>query len=79
MVRSGVAIMTIVYLLIEAGIFLAFIIWQEIAHKRERFDLYNRLMARDLNDYNSSGQVTPGRNFIRKALESYSNSWGGDG
>jgi hypothetical protein len=38
--------------------------WREIVHDRERKDLYNRLMARDLSEYKTmatSGKPPPGR------------------
>jgi hypothetical protein len=52
---------------------------QEFCHYRERKDLYNRLMAKDLADYNlianSKNKPPPrSRNVIRAGLERYYNS-----
>jgi len=46
------------------------IIVQEIMHRQERKDLYNRIMARDLTEYNNSGQKPQTiKNVIRKNYE----------
>ncbi len=50
---------------------LAVIVWRESVHDRERKDLYNRLMARDLVDYmkaNDQNLLPKSKNFIRKGM-----------
>jgi len=62
-------------------ILLAILVLQAILHARERKDLYNRLMARDLRDYvaNQSREPPKSRNFVRKGIErGYEMMEGGD-
>ncbi len=58
-VHLAVSILTVV---------LVLSLFERIQDRRERRDLYTRLMARDLTDYRaaSPGQT---RNFLKKALE----------
>lgn len=46
------------------------IVFQELRHGKERKDLYNRIMARDLTEYQRDIDKTPrvARNIIRKNL-----------
>lgn len=50
---------------------LALFAWREYVHDKERRDLYNRIMARDLTDYTASQKrtVTGSRNFIKAQLD----------
>lgn len=53
-------------------IFAIYHVWSEIIHARERRDLYNRLMAKDLPEFTAFEQPKEppkGRNFMRKGLE----------
>ncbi len=62
-------------------ILLGVLVLQNIIHARERRDLYSRIMARDLKDYNSTKKREPpkSRNFIRKGIEEgYDLMEGGD-
>jgi len=35
---------------------IAVIVFQQVTHSKERKDLYNRIMARDLTEYNHAAQ-----------------------
>lgn len=49
---------------------LVFIFFREVQHSKERRELYNRIMARDLTDYNTSQRDPPkGRNFVKAGLK----------
>lgn len=51
---------------IVMAILIAVIMVQNVIHKQERQDLYNRIMARDLPEYKASGQHRSVKNIIRK-------------
>jgi hypothetical protein len=58
---------------LEVGVIIglyALIIYLEISHRKERKDLYSRIMAKDLNDY-SAIKNGPGKagNFIKENLD----------
>ncbi len=59
-----------------AGLF-AFVAWREWRHDQERRDLYSRLMAKDLTEYQSvaDNQNRPppqkARNFLRAGMEKH--------
>lgn len=52
-------------LLVIIALLICYIIIQNITHKQERRDLYNRIMAKDLRDYRMEKQRTV-PNVIRK-------------
>jgi predicted Holliday junction resolvase-like endonuclease len=52
-------------LLVIIALLICYIIIQNITHKQERQDLYNRIMAKDLRDYRMEKQRTV-PNVIRK-------------
>lgn len=63
------------YSVIIIAIFITFMLIQSIIHRLERKDLYNRIMARDLNDYNraetkaaSTKEPSITRNPLRKQV-----------
>ncbi len=61
---------------------IVFFIIREIMHFKERQDLYNRIMARDLTEYSSNtknqGQIkSKCRNYLLKGLERFSNELSG--
>jgi len=61
---------------------IAFFIVREIMHFKERQDLYNRIMARDLTEYSSNtknqGQIKSSRrNYLLKGLERFSRELSG--
>lgn len=65
------------YVLALAGAFLLFSIFQTATHARERRDLYNRLMARDLSEYSNLTRTDPGprgRNTILRNLKNHEKS-----
>lgn len=50
------------------------IILQQITHSKERKDLYNRLMARDLTEYRQEPiKIKPVKNIIRKNMQRKTN------
>jgi hypothetical protein len=50
--------------------FVIIIVLQEFIHYKERKDLYNRIMARDLPEYKAAdGSPPKGRNGIKKKIE----------
>lgn len=65
---------------------LAFIGWREYCffcrerqHDAERQDLYNRIMARDLNNYNAEKEPRPlpqSRNFVLAGIRRSNNELG---
>lgn len=65
--------------LITVAICGVLIIILEFIHHRERRDLYNRLMAKDLTDYkaNENGVVPKGRNGIKRKLERINENFSG--
>lgn len=52
-------------------VLLAILVLQNILHGRERRDLYNRIMAGNLKEYNYSRKREPPKslNFVRKGIE----------
>ena len=60
-----------VYYDVIVGLLLVFLVWRECANAKERRDLYNRLMARDLGDLRvMEGAKPPGsRNSVRAGLK----------
>jgi len=48
------------------ALLIAIVIVQEILHKQEREDLYNRIMARDLTEFKADGKHRSVPNGIRK-------------
>jgi hypothetical protein len=67
MARSEEQKMTIAVI---AG-FLLFLAWREYCHDKERKDLYNRLMSRDITEYMTTQDNKPPkqRNFVKKGLK----------
>jgi hypothetical protein len=60
------------HVLALASGFLAFLALQSILYARERRDLYNRIMARDLGEYRSlAGRPPKGRNIVAASLKKY--------
>jgi hypothetical protein len=58
--------LTTVYI---AFAFVVIILIQEFMHYKERQDLYNRIMARDLSEYKAADGAPPkGRNGIKKRM-----------
>ncbi|MCL6557455.1 MAG: hypothetical protein K6U74_01395 [Firmicutes bacterium] len=75
------------YILCGAIVFLlVFIGWREyclfrqvLRHEAERRDLYNRIMARDLDDYRTEAGGRPlpaSRNFVKAGLKRSLNAMG---
>jgi hypothetical protein len=56
-------------LYIVIALLIAIIIVQEIIHKQERKDLYNRIMARDLPEYKADGKTRTVPNLLKRNLE----------
>lgn len=54
------------------SVMLVYILLREIMHGRERKDLYDRLMSRDINDYrdlrDKTGPPKPIENIIKKNM-----------
>ena len=44
---------------------------QEYLHHRERRDLYNRIMSRDLDDYKGTSKPTSGKSAHAKVLDNW--------
>jgi|GEM_PF-2625169 len=53
-------------LLVIIVLLIGIIVVQNIIHKQERQDLYNRLMARDFSEYKLAGKRRTVPNIIRK-------------
>lgn len=45
------------------------IIVQDMGHRRERKDLYNRIMARDLSEYKAGGKARYVPNLLKRNME----------
>lgn len=66
----------IVGVLVLVGLLLAALIVQSFVHRQERKELYNRIMSRDLADYQSSKGIdkpkktnTDGNNTLYKRMK----------
>ena len=53
-------------LLVIIALLIGIVVVQEIIHKQEREDLYNRIMAKDLTEYKADGKHRSVPNGIRK-------------
>jgi len=62
---------------IIAALFIL-LVWRENYHDRERKDLYNRFMARDLNEYIGTQTRKPPKsgNFVKAGLKRSLNEMG---
>ncbi|WP_134682567.1 hypothetical protein [Brevibacillus migulae] len=63
----------VILLLIIVGL-LGFIVYSDNQHRKERKELYSRLMARDLHDYSFHNQVTTPsapapKNYLKEAYD----------
>lgn len=69
----------IIALIVISVLLFGFICWREYQHDKERKDLYNRIMAVNLEEYAVQSNEKPpprGRNFVSKGLEKSSNELG---
>lgn len=50
---------------------IAFLIYVDREHRKERRDLYNRLMARDFHEFNTAQRGKPPKsdNFLKQSIE----------
>lgn len=60
-----------IYYDVIIGLLLAFIVWREYANTKERRDLLNRVMAKDLGDLKNveGGRSLGSRNSVRAGLK----------
>ena len=63
-------------------VLIVYILIRELMHKSERKDLYNRIMCRDLSDYNRAADISKGKaksaiSAHKKVLEEWKNGGGG--
>jgi hypothetical protein len=71
----------IYYLFLSIAFFIIFIV-RELMHWKERQDLYNRIMARDLTEYSNNTKnqrqiKSKRRNYLLKGLEKFSSELSG--